>query len=107
MDANYYYSKSRVQYYWGTVPNVIDKGDTTHRSGRRKDTYVKMNNARHKLSKQDAECMEKVGSTLIETNQHGERIYGVCMYPIKTTCQVKPPIKSLFGHKREDSVTYG
>lgn len=103
MAANYYYSRPKKLSYLPCTS--LYKGDTTHRPGRIRYTIMEWTRL---VCKQ--KCVnirgEEIGPTLLETNSYGERIYGICTYPSETSCQVKPPIKSLFGHKREDSPTY-
>ena len=110
MAANYYYSKSKGRHLVARFTPVV-KGDITHRPGRRRYTYENMRIMRsnaNEFCKQGCVNIrgEEIGPTLLETNSYGERIYGICLYPTETSCQVKPPIKSLFGHKREESPTY-
>ena len=98
MAANYYYSKSK-----GCIWSGLVKGDTAHRPGRIRYTIME---GRDDIRRWWTFRGEEIGPTLLETKSYGERIYGICTYQSDKNCQVKPPIKSLFGHKRDDSPTY-
>ena len=114
MGSNFYYSKSKVCVYSYKLCNpndklipfiVNDKGNTTHRVGRE---ILPTNEMYRKkiLSSINNRFEEQREPTWIETNEFGKKVYGICVYPIEKSSQVKPPIKSLFGHRKEDSITW-